>query len=258
MITDTHIHLYAEEYDSDRDQLIAQAINAGTGRFLMPNIDDTSVAGMFDLYNRYPGICYPMAGLHPCYVKDDYKIKLEKIKAVLDANLQKVVAIGETGLDFYWDLTFKNEQELVFREQVAWAISYNLPVVIHSRNSTDELIAILKDINSEKLKGVFHCFSGNAAQAEAIIDLGFYFGLGGVATFKNSGLDKIIPSLRLDRILLETDAPYLAPVPYRGKRNEPAYLKLIAEKIAELKNITPGELAAITNQNVELLFKNLK
>lgn len=257
MITDTHIHLYAEEYDPDREKLIAQALEAGIGRFLMPNIDETSVAGMFDLFRRHPGVCYPMAGLHPCYVTADYKLKLESVRKVLEENLKTVVAIGEIGLDFYWDLTYKNEQELVFREQVSWALEYDLPIVIHSRNSTDELIKILKEINSSELQGVFHCFSGNAAQADEIMRMGFYLGLGGVATFKNGGLDKIIPDLPLDRILLETDGPYLAPVPYRGKRNEPAYLKLISEKIATLKNISAKELAEATNRNVEHLFKNL-
>jgi len=254
MLTDSHIHLYAEEYDSDRDLLVEQALQAGVGRFLMPNIDNTSLEGMLSLCDKYPGVCYPMIGLHPCYIKGEYQAQLEVIRKALETHRNRVVAIGEIGLDFYWDLTFKKEQELAFREQVQWALEMNLPIVIHSRNSTNELIEILKEINNPELQGVFHCFSGNAEQAEEILKMGFYLGIGGVVTFKNSGLDKIIPQLPLDRILLETDGPYLAPTPFRGKRNEPGYLKLIAEKVAEIKGISLDEVGKTTSANTSKLF----
>jgi TatD DNase family protein len=255
MITDTHIHLYAEEYDSDRKPLINQALAAGVDRFLLPNIDGNSLDGMMSLVHDYPGVCFPMIGLHPCYIKADYLQQLQLIRSALEKHSKDVIAIGEIGLDFYWDLTFKTEQEKAFREQVQWAIEMNLPIAIHSRNSTNELIEILKDINSTSLTGVFHCFSGTQEQATVILDMGFYLGIGGVATFKNSGLDKIIPEIPLDRILLETDGPYLAPVPFRGKRNEPAYLKMIAEKVAAIKGITLEELAIATSENATNLFK---
>ena len=255
MLTDTHIHLYAEEYDSDRKLLIEQALQAGVSRFLLPNIDNSSLDGMLSLCYNYPGTCHPMIGLHPCYIKEDYAAQLQLIRSALEKDRKDVVAIGEIGLDFYWDLTFKKEQEVAFREQVQWALELELPIAIHSRNSTNELIDILKDINSPNLQGVFHCFSGNTQQAAEILNLGFYLGIGGVVTFKNSGLDKIIPELPLNRILLETDGPYLAPVPFRGKRNEPAYLKLIAEKVAALKGITLEELAKATSENASNLFK---
>ena len=255
MITDTHIHLYAEEFDADRKQLIIQAQKAGVGKFLLPNIDGTSLEGMLLLCKEYPGVCFPMIGLHPCYIKEDYRAQLDLIQNALKEHRENVVAIGEIGLDFYWDLTFKKEQEIAFREQVSWSLEMNLPIAIHSRNSTEELITILNDIKSSKLQGVFHCFSGTAEQAVKIMDLGFYLGIGGVATFKNSGLDKILPEIPVERILLETDGPYLAPTPFRGKRNEPAYLKLIAEKVAEIKGISLEELGNVTSENALKLFK---
>jgi len=254
-LIDTHIHLYADEFYSDREALIAAAASKGINRFLLPNIDKDSIEGMLALCSSHKNACYPMFGLHPCSVKEDFEEQLSIIRSSYEENKKNTVAIGEIGLDFYWDLTYKKEQELAFRNQVDWAIEMDLPVVIHSRNSTNELIGILKEINNPRVHGVFHCFSGDLSQANEIIKLGFYLGIGGVVTFKNSGMDKVVPHLPIDRILLETDGPYLAPVPFRGKRNEPAYLKLIAEKIAELKNISLADLAIATTYNAEQLFK---
>lgn len=254
ILTDTHIHLYAEEYEGDRNELITTAIDAGVRRFLIPNIDSTSVAGMLGLANSFPGICLPMLGLHPCYVKENFREELKLIYSYLSDAGTGAVAIGEIGLDFYWDLTFREQQEIALKEQFQWASELNLPVAIHSRNSTDEVIAILKELKSLNLKGVFHCFSGDMKQAETIIDLGFYLGIGGVVTFKNSGLDKIIAQLPLSNLLLETDGPYLAPAPFRGKRNEPSYLKLIAAKVSEIKGVSIEEISEITTANADRLF----
>ncbi|HMT30937.1 MAG TPA: TatD family hydrolase [Bacteroidia bacterium] len=255
MLIDTHIHLYAEEFDADRDHLVQKALNAGVGKFLLPNIDPESVEGMFQLCENFPDHCFPMMGLHPCYVKEDYVDQLKTIKSHLEKKQAKIIAIGEIGLDFHWDLTFKSEQEIVFREQVLWAHELNLPIAIHSRNSTNEIIKILHELNLKNLKGVFHCFSGDINQADEILNMGFYFGIGGVVTFKNSGLDKIVADLPMSAIILETDGPYLAPTPYRGKRNEPSYLKLVAEKLAEIKGLTLEEIGKITTQNAVKLFK---
>ncbi|MBL0341503.1 MAG: TatD family hydrolase [Bacteroidetes bacterium] len=254
MLIDTHIHLYAEEYDSDRDQLISHAIAAGVQKFILPNIDVESIAGMQQLCEKYSGNCFPMLGLHPCYVGSDYKSQIELIKSRFNEFKSEVVAIGEIGLDFHWDLTFRKEQEEAFRDQVVWANEINLPIAIHSRNATNEIIKILNELSLKNLKGVFHCFSGDINQADEILNMGFYFGIGGVVTFKNSGLDKIVSELPLQFILLETDGPYLAPTPYRGKRNEPAYISLVAEKIAEIKKLPLSEIVDSTTANAIKLF----
>lgn len=254
-LTDTHIHLYAEEYDSDRMALLDDAKNKGVSRFLIPNIDAGSVEPMFDLHAQFPDACFPMMGLHPCYVTAEFDQQLEALRKILTERKKSVFGIGEIGLDFYWDLTFKKQQELAFREQVKWALEFDLPIAIHSRNSTAEIIAILHELNNPALKGVFHCFSGDINQADQIINMGFMLGIGGVVTFKNSGLDKIVEQLPLESLLLETDGPYLAPTPFRGKRNEPAYLQLIAAKVAEIKKIAVDELAEVTSENARRLFK---
>ena len=226
----------------------------GVEHFFLPNIDKDSIQSMLDVCAIWKS-CRPMFGLHPCSVKEDYEEQLSVIHKVLTDHRQEAIAIGEVGLDFYWDVTYKKEQETAFRIQAQWALEMDLPLVIHSRNSTDELIDIISGMNEPRLKGVFHCFSGNLEQANKIVALGFYLGIGGVVTFKNSGLDKIIPDLPFDKLLLETDGPYLAPVPFRGKRNEPAYLRLVAEKIAEIKKISLDEVAAITSSNAKKLFQ---
>jgi len=220
---------------------------------LLPNIDSSSVAGMIDLCKEFPGNCFPMMGLHPTSVKENYTEELELVDEWLKR--KKFYGIGETGIDLYWDKTFVREQEMAFIHQIELAKKYELPLVIHSRNSFEKIYSIVLKQNSPELKGVFHCFTGNINQAYKIIDLGFMLGIGGVVTFKNSGLDKVVEKIDLKNIILETDSPFLTPVPFRGKRNESAYTFYIAEKVAELKNKTLEEVAEITTNNANQLFK---
>jgi len=254
MFIDTHTHLYSEEFNEDRITSINNAMEKGVSKFYMPNVDSASIEGMLALEVHFPEHCYPMMGLHPCSVKGNYRDELEIVKRWLD--LRRFSAIGEIGIDLYWDKTFIKEQELAFREQIFWALEYNYTVVIHCRNAFDEIFSILKSYDRLP-KGIFHCFSGDFIQAEKILSLGnFKLGIGGVVTFKNSGLDKVVEQLNIHDIVLETDAPYLAPVPHRGKRNESAYLPLVAEKIAQLKNISIEEVASITSKNALEIFEN--
>lgn len=253
ILIDTHTHLYLEEFDEDRDEMVRRAIDSGVQKMLLPNIDSNSIEDMMSLFKTFPENCLPMMGLHPTSVKENFEDELKIVDEWLER--QKFIAIGETGIDLYWDKTHQKEQEIAFIHQINLAKKYKLPVVIHSRNSFDELFAVLDEHNSHDLTGVFHCFSGNLDQAEKIIEMGFYLGIGGVITFKNSGLDKVIDELTLDRIILETDAPFLAPVPYRGKRNESAYLSIISEKIAQIKSIAIDAVADITTENARRLFK---
>jgi TatD DNase family protein len=254
MFIDTHTHLYSEEFNADRIERINEAIEKSVTKFYMPNVDSTTIDSMLALEIHFPEVCLPMMGLHPCSVKENYRDELELVKKWLD--LRRFAAIGEIGIDLYWDKTFIKEQELAFREQIFWALQYNYTIVIHCRNAFDEIFEILKSY--DKLpKGIFHCFSGDFIQAQKILSLGnFKLGIGGVVTFKNSGLDKVVEQLNMHDIVLETDAPYLAPVPYRGKRNESAYIPLIAQKIAEIKKISVEEVAAITSTNAEEIFEN--
>jgi TatD DNase family protein len=253
MFIDTHTHLYSEEFDADRYDRINDAISRSVTKFYMPNVDSSTIEGMLQLEIHFPDQCFPMMGLHPCSVKENYREELGIVKKWLDT--RRFSAIGEIGIDLYWDKTFIKEQELAFREQIYWALEYNYTMVIHCRNAFDEIFSILKSY--EKLpKGIFHCFSGDFIQAEKILSLGnFKLGIGGVVTFKNSGLDKVVEQIPLHDLVLETDAPYLAPVPYRGKRNESAYIPLIAEKIAQIKNISIDEVARITTQNAIEIFE---
>lgn len=232
--------------------MLERAEREGVNKILLPAIDSESHADLVDLAANFPGICQPMMGLHPCYVKDNFKDELRIARDYLEKG--GFVAVGEIGLDFYWDKTFTEQQYLAFEEQIRWALEFDLPIAIHSRNSTDECIEVVRRNQNGKLRGVFHCFSGTAEQAQQIMDLGFYLGIGGVVTFKNGGLDKVFETIGLDRVMLETDAPYLAPVPFRGKRNEPSYLKYVVDKLAMLKGITKEEVAAITEQNANKLF----
>jgi TatD DNase family protein len=254
MFIDTHTHLYSEEFNDDRIASINHAMEKGVSKFYMPNVDSSSIEGMLALEVHFPEHCFPMMGLHPCSVKENYREELNTVKKWLD--LRKFSAIGEIGIDLYWDKTFIKEQELAFREQLFWALEYNYTVVIHCRNAFDEIFSILKSF--DKLpKGIFHCFSGDFIQAQQILSLGnFKLGIGGVVTFKNSGLDKVVEQLNIHDIVLETDAPYLAPVPHRGKRNESAYLPLVAEKIAQIKNMSIEEVASITSKNTLEIFEN--
>lgn len=250
---DTHTHLYSEEFADDREMMIERALAAGVYKLLLPNIDSTTVSGMLALETKYPGSCYAMMGVHPCYVNDNVEQELAAVQEWLQK--RPFTAIGEIGLDFYWDTTYREQQYRAFRTQLALAKEYRLPVSIHSRESTRECIDEVKALQDGHLSGVFHCFSGTPEQAQEIIDLGFYLGIGGVLTFKKAGLDKILENIDLAHVVLETDAPYLAPVPYRGKRNESAYIPLTGEKLADIKNLKIADVAAITTSNALKLFK---
>lgn len=251
-LVDTHSHIYSSEFENDKNPMLENAANSGVNKILMPAVDTSSHSQMLLLEKENPDRCISMMGVHPCSIKENYLDELKAARKYFDE--RKFIAVGETGLDFYWDKTFTDEQYISFRTQIEWALEFDIPVVIHSRSSTDECIEVIKEFQNGKLKGVFHCFSGDIKQAKEIIDLGFYMGIGGVLTFKNSGLDKIIQELNLDNIVLETDAPYLAPVPFRGKRNEPSYLKYIVEKMSVLKNMPAGEIGEATTANAAKLF----
>ncbi|MBL7739670.1 MAG: TatD family hydrolase [Chitinophagaceae bacterium] len=251
-LIDTHAHIYLGDFDSDRTFLIESAERVGVTKILMPAIDIVTHQKMIETEASSGGIGLSMMGLHPCSVKENYLTELALIREYLEK--RKFVAIGETGLDFYWDLSFKDQQYEAFQQQIEWAIEYDIPVVIHSRNSTDECIRMVSKNQQGRLRGVFHCFSGSKEQANQIGELGFYLGIGGVLTFKNAGLDKVIKDIDPRYLVLETDAPYLAPVPYRGKRNEPSYIIYVAQKLAEVKGMTVGEVAVITTANAQKLF----
>ncbi len=250
---DTHTHLYLQHFDNDREQVVHAALDRQISIMLLPNIDRHSVGSLHLMCSQYPGICLPMMGLHPTSVKSDYADQMEVIEKNIET--QHYVAVGEIGLDFYWDRTFAKEQEEVFRRQINLSLAHRLPVVIHSRNSADRIIEILKEWWHDRLTGVFHCFSGSPVQARQVTGMGFFLGIGGVLTFQRSGLEQVVRETPLEHLLLETDAPFLAPVPYRGKRNESAYLPLIAARLADVKGITVEEVAEITTANAKRLFK---
>jgi TatD DNase family protein len=249
---DTHSHIYLPEFDKDRTEMLQKAEKEGVSGIFMPAIDSATHEQMLQIELDFSGRCFSMMGLHPCSVKENFEEELSIAAAYLEK--RKFIAVGEIGLDFYWDRAFTAQQYKAFHQQTEWALQYNIPIVIHSRNATDECIEVVAEHQKGNLKGVFHCFSGGAIQAQKVIDLGFYLGIGGVVTFKNSGLDKVMETVDMKNILLETDAPYLAPVPFRGKRNEPAYLKYVVEKLAAIKNTSVEEVAAITTANAEKLF----
>ena len=253
ILIDTHTHLYLKDFETDRDQVVANAINKGVKYMFLPNINSESVAGMLHLEEKFPDNCFAMMGLHPTDVKDDYKNELQIVEDWLSK--RKFIAIGEIGIDLYWDKTFKDEQIIAFKSQIALANKYDLPIVIHSRESMKEIISTLKSLDAKTFKGVFHCFNGTLGDAHEVIKMGFHLGIGGVVTFKNAGLDKIVSEIDLKHLLLETDAPFLTPTPFRGKRNESAYTYYIAQKIAEIKNTSVEEVAAVTTQNALKLFK---
>lgn len=252
MFIDTHTHLYDEQLQPDNEVMIQRAIDAGVEKMFMPNCDSTTINGMMAIARRRPAHCFPMMGLHPCYVKDNYKQEL----AVVDEWLskEKFYAVGEIGLDHYWDMTYKDQQAEAFEWQIDRALEYNLPIVIHSREATQACIDIVKKKQDGRLKGIFHCFSGTLYEARQVIDLGLYLGIGGVITFKKAGLAEVVKELPLGYMVLETDAPYLAPVPYRGKRNESSYIPLVAAKVAEVKNVDIKDIETITTQNAEKVF----
>ncbi|MBK7651394.1 MAG: TatD family hydrolase [Flammeovirgaceae bacterium] len=252
---DTHAHIYSTEFDLDREDVLSRCLDLGISKIYMPNVDHTSVDAMLEVEHKHPDQCISMMGLHPCSVKKDFEKELYKVEEWLSK--RKFAAIGEMGTDLYWDKTLWEEQAEAFTIQIGWAKKYKLPVVIHCRESIDQTIELLAPLADQKLKGVFHCFSGTYEQAKKITEIGFYLGLGGVSTFKNGGMDVVIPDLDLDTIVLETDSPYLAPVPHRGKRNSPAYIPLIAARIAELKRISIEELQSMTTLNAQRLFNQV-
>ena len=251
-LTDTHCHLYSDEFKRDIDEVLQRAQHEQVNRFYLPAIDSETHDAMIALEQAYPGKCIAMMGLHPCSVKEDYIKELELVEEWLGK--KQFPAIGEIGLDFYWDKTFATQQYQAFKQQIEWALHYKLPIIIHTRNAMPETLAVIKEYSGKGLTGIFHCFSGTYEDALAVIEAGFYLGIGGVVTYKNSGLDKVVEKIALQHLVLETDAPYLTPVPFRGKRNESSYLKYVAEKIAAIKNVTIEEVAAVTTANAEKIF----
>lgn len=249
---DTHCHLYLKEFRNDLQEVIDRALSAGVGKFYLPCIDNSVIGDMLHLEESYRGVCISMMGLHPGSVKGDYTEQLKTVEDWLQQ--RKFAAVGEIGLDFYRDRTFEKQQYICFERQIEWALQYKLPVVIHSRNATRECIDVVKKYRANGLTGVFHCFGGPYALALEIIACGFFVGIGGVITYKNAGLAEVAAQLPLEHIVLETDAPYLSPVPFRGKRNESSYLTLVAEKIAQVKGVSVEEVGAVTTANAEKLF----
>lgn len=255
-IIDTHSHLFVEEFDVDRSEVMQRAREVGVQHVLMPNIDLASVAPMLQVCQEYRGFCYPMLGLHPTEVGADYPVVLSKLKALLDKQLQTFLAIGEVGLDLYWDKTYKDEQIVALEEQIAWALEYDLPLVIHSREAFDEIYSLFSRYKDSSLRGIFHSFTGTADEAQALLEFpGFLLGINGVATFKKSTIPEALSHVPLTRVVVETDSPYLAPVPYRGKRNESAYVVRVVEKLAEIYGLTAESVAAQTYANAATLFR---
>lgn len=251
-LVDTHCHIYLEEFAPDLEEVLERAKNTGIKRIYMPAFDGGHVQNMLKLQKTYVGRCYSMLGLHPCYVRENYREELDFILKTIEEN--QFVAIGEIGLDYYWSRDYDSQQMTCFREQIALAREKGLPIVIHSRNSMDTCIEVIKEESKKGLSGIFHCFTGTYENAMDIIECGMMLGIGGVITYKNSGLAEVIARVPLEHLVLETDAPYLTPVPFRGKRNESSYLKYIAEKIAAVKNISVDEVADATTRNANKVF----
>jgi TatD DNase family protein len=252
-IIDTHSHIYEEEFDEDIELVVERSRSAGVEYILLPNVDESSINRLKSLSERYSGYCLPMMGLHPTSVGKDWKEQLETISKMFDNT--KYIAVGEIGLDFYWDKTYKIEQIHVFKEQLNWSINFSLPVSIHSRNASPDVFKCIKSVGSKNLCGVFHSFGGNTDDLRTISQLGdFMIGVNGVVTFKNSSLPSVLKETDLSHIVIETDAPYLTPTPYRGKRNEPSYTTYIVEKLAEIYNTTPQYVAEVTTQNAKRMF----
>jgi len=254
MFIDTHTHIYSEEFDADREMAISRAGQAGVDCFLLPAIDSQYHERLLHTVSGFPHLCYPMMGLHPTSVKADFQNELAIVENYLERPDLRFYAVGEIGIDLYWDKTYEAEQKNAFRKQLNLAVTHHLPVVIHTRNSMDMALEILEKENNPGLRGVFHCFSGNQEQARRAINLGFLLGIGGVITYKNSGLQKVVEMTNPEHLVLETDAPWLPPVPHRGERNEPSYISLIAQKMAEIKKITLDQVAEITTQNARTIF----
>ncbi|SNR34174.1 TatD family hydrolase [Hymenobacter mucosus] len=251
-LSDSHAHVYSEQFKPDRDDMLLRAFEAGVRTIFMPNIDHTSIDAMLEVEANYPTQCFAQMGLHPCHVTRQFEKELYEVETWL--NRRPFAAVGECGIDLYWDKTHLAEQQEALRIQVGLAKKHNLPLVLHTREAFREAADIITAAQDGSLRGVFHCFSGTRAEAEEVIHLGFKLGIGGVATFKNGGLDKVLPGLDLEHLLLETDCPYLAPVPHRGKRNEPAYLPLVARRVAEILGKDVEEVAEATTRNTLALF----
>lgn len=252
ILTDTHTHLYSEEFDHDRNEMIQRAIDAGVSRFFIPAIDSTCTESMYDLEKNHPENVFLMMGLHPTYVKDNYQEELEHVANELAK--RKFYAVGEIGIDLYWDKTHLSQQQIAFRKQIQLAKQYKLPIVIHCREAFDEIFEILEEEKSEDLFGIFHCFSGTYEQALQAISYNMKLGIGGVVTFKNGKIDQFLNQIDLKHIVLETDSPYLAPIPFRGKRNESSYLINVAAKLAQIYNLSEEEIASITTENSKVIF----
>lgn len=252
ILTDTHTHLYYETDPEKMTLLMERCFENKVSRLFLPNVDTSSIPQVFKLAELYPENCFPMLGLHPCDVKDNYEEELATIHN--EIGIRKIVAIGEIGIDLHWDKTTLPFQQKAFREQISWAKSLDLPIVIHCREAFDEIFEILNELKDSKLRGIFHCFTGNAQQAEQVLSLGFYLGIGGVLTYKNSGLDKVVQDIALDHLVLETDSPYLTPVPFRGKPNESSYLIHVAQKLADIKQVPLEEVARVTTLNSKTIF----
>ncbi len=253
---DTHSHLYSEEFDIDSVEAIHRAKEIGVTKIILPNIDSDSLPHMLKLEAEYPGYCFAAIGLHPTSVKSDFRTELDLVESELKR--REYIAIGEIGIDLYWDKSFLQEQLAAFRQQLDWAIEYKLPVIIHVRDSMQETIEVMESYRYKGLKGVFHSFTGSKKDADWIIDFGgFYLGINGIITFKNSGLDKIIRQLSIENLLLETDSPYLTPVPYRGKRNESAYIDFVCQKLSDIFEVEKSEIIQKTTKNSLNLFKKL-
>jgi TatD DNase family protein len=244
---ETHAHIYSEDYNEDRETMLERAWNAGISQIWMPNCDHATIEPMMALADQYPDQCLPMIGLHPCYVKEDFEKELAVVEQWLSK--RKFIAIGEIGMDLFWDKTYRTQQEEAFLYQCKLAVKHNIWIDIHSRDAFQETVALIEKLAEPALTGIFHCFTGSLADAEKAIELGFKLGIGGVATFKNGGLDKVIPYVDLKHLVLETDSPYLAPVPYRGKRNEVSYIEIVAQRIGDLKQISKEEVIAATTEN---------
>ncbi len=252
LLTDTHTHLYYETDVEKQSQLMDRCLLNGIERLFLPNVDTKSIEMIDDLVKRYPANCFAMAGLHPCDVKEDYQNQLSSIYTSIAS--RKIYAIGEIGIDLYWDKATLQIQQDAFKKQIAWAKNLELPIVIHCREAFDEVFEVLDSDKDEKLRGIFHCFTGNLQQAKKAIDLNFYLGIGGVVTYKKAGLDLVLGDIAIEHIVLETDSPYLAPVPFRGKPNESSYLIHIAKKVAEIYGVSVEEVAEITTENSMKVF----
>lgn len=252
MIIDTHTHLYGKQFDGDRAAMMKRALDYGVDKFYLPGIDSEVIDSMMQMEIDYPGQCIAMIGLHPCSVQENYKSELQIVEDWLAK--RKFPAVGEIGLDFYWDKTFTVQQFQAFRYQIELALKYDLPIVIHTRNAMSETIEVVKEYAGRGLRGIFHCFGGSYEEAMEIVGLGFYLGIGGVVTYKNSGLPEVLAKVPLKHIVLETDAPYLTPVPFRGKRNESSYLKYVIEKLSDIYQVSGEQIAAATTKNAENVF----